>query len=347
MSFTVLNILVVSALLKTEQMPFVVQTVELPHIQHALELKHKDRSLSGGFSALWISKDCKQSIFISDYSQVSLSDLSEQPVQRSKWFVTDNKLSAEGAIVEMNVIFSDQLKGLDGNVLLGAAESIVWDDDGFLLSLDDRGDLFHYALPEQSEHHLYKALTSKPTVKYQQPQLGKGNAGLESLTKLSDGTILSIWEKYRTSDTQVPMILIDPARTLTQLQFAPVSSPKDVVTLTSGKVMVLEKDWLGKGGSRLRLSEFGFDEHLGKSTFYKGSSNQVFQGKTLFDHTSTDYDNFEGMATCTTNNEEWVYLVSDDNGDWHTKHFEEKGINRQRTLFVGFKLSELLATKKD
>jgi len=324
---------------ETEVKPFYSGTILLPGIEQALVLNHRNRSESGGFSAMWLSKDCKTTWFISDYSQVSEGDLKEQPVSKSKWFETKNILDQTGRIKSINVTYSGQLKALDGSVLGGAAESVVWHNNGLLLSLDDTGNLLKYSVNEKyqtqpSVTQIRNALMAKPTIAYKQPQLGQGNAGLESITITEDGSILSMWEKYKLSDKFVPVQIIDKQGYAISTNYRAVSSPKDITTLQSGEIIVLEKDWLGAKGSRLRLS-------LLDQKALKTSSE--LSSVTLFDRTELAYDNFEGIASCTANGKEWIYLVSDDNGDWHTKDVEEKGRERQKTLFIGFEVNKLLS----
>lgn len=318
--------------------PFNSEIISLPGIEQALVLNHKSRGESGGFSAMWLSEDCKSSWFISDYSQVSESALKQQPVSKSMWFETKNALDKTGRIKSVDVIYSGQLKALDGSILGGAAESVVWHKNGFLLSLDDTGNLLKYSgsdvyLPQPSNSEIRNALMAKPTLAYEQPQLGQGNAGLESITVTEDGSILSMWEKYKLTDKVVPVQIIDKQGYSKSKTYRATSSPKDITTLKGGQVIVLEKDWLGKKGSRLRLSLL--DQKALRTT------NEL-SSVTLFDRTELAYDNFEGMASCTANGKEWIYLVSDDNGDWHTKDVEEKGRQRQKTLLIGFDVHQLM-----
>lgn len=343
-----------SSLLPSHQ-PFVAEPILLPLEQPALILKHKDRTQSGGFSALYMTPDCKNAWFISDYSQVEQEELAKQPVLRSQWFQTNNEFDDAGRIVNMTVKTSGQLKDLNGKILSGAAESIVSYKNGFLVSLDDRGDLFFYSHMKNDQFSkelasanaswqkkntsmVNLALSATPVLKIPQKQLGKGNSGLESITQLNTGEIVSIWEKFKLSEVTVPVRVVKSSGEVIDTTYQATSSPKDAETLKSGEVIVMEKDWLGAKGSRLRLALIN-PEQL--------KNGRTVTSQTLFDYTSTEYDNFEGMASCTVKGKEWIYLVSDDNGDWPRKDVEDKGRTRQRTLFVGFEVEPLINTLKN
>lgn len=321
---------------------FSIEHIQLPHIKYATQITHKDRVESGGFSALWASADCSEFIFVSDYSQVNETELLAQPVKRSGWYHTQNVFDEDGRLIKLDIKHQGVLKHLNSTNLKGAAESITTFEEGFVISFDDTGDLWLYNAPTtnmEPQSRSFNAsnhpLNQTPTLFIQQPNFGEGNAGLESIARLADGTFLSVWEKNKKSSDSVPVSIhkiskADKNVAITASKFteyAAISSPKDLTVLNDGTVIVLEKDWLGKKGSRLRLSELHIDK---------------MEQTNYFDHTSVLYDNFEGMASCTMNNKEWIFIVSDDNGDWPRRHFEDKGIPRQKTLLVGFEVNRLL-----
>lgn len=306
------------------QPDFEIKPTKLPKLEFSYQIVHKDRTKSGGFSALWAKADCSEFIFVSDYSQVNEQELKTQPVQRSAWYHTFNRFDQNNRLTALEIKKQGVLKTLDGSSLQGAAESIDEFENGFVVSFDDTGDLWLYSSSALDSH----ALNSVPRTLIKQSNFGKGNAGLESITRLEDGRILSVWEKYTAADREVPISFSYPKTDKTPFvdSLAVTSSPKDLTVLADGSVILLEKDWLGTKGSRLRLSEID-------------TNNLTVTN--LFDHTSVDYDNFEGMTSCVMNNEEWIFIVSDDNGDWPRRHFEDKGIARQRTLLVGIKVKDL------
>ena len=306
------------------QPDFEIKPTKLPKLEFSYQIVHQDRTKSGGFSALWSKADCSEFIFVSDYSQVNEQELKVQPVQRSAWYHTFNRFDQNNRLTALEIKKQGVLKTLDGSSLQGAAESIDEFENGFVVSFDDTGDLWLYSSSTSNSH----ALNSVPRTLIRQSNFGKGNAGLESIARLEDDRILSVWEKYTADDRHVPISFSYPKTNKTPVvdSLAVTSSPKDLTVLADGSVILLEKDWLGTKGSRLRLSEI--DPNNLKVT-------------NLFDHTSVDYDNFEGMTSCVMNNEEWIFIVSDDNGDWPRRHFEDKGIPRQRTLLVGMKVKDL------
>lgn len=313
---------------------YVSQTITGAH--DAGQLIHIDRTQSGGFSAMWASDDCQQFLFVSDYSQVPEDELALQPVRRSMWYQTLNTFDPKGHLRSMTVTQSGALKALDGTTLKGAAESIFWNGDGYVVSFDDTGDLWLY--PSKTPFGNIFEVT--PTIYKQQASSGLDNDGLETIAKLKDGTIISIWEKTKRDELTATMNIIEKDSKQSSWTLQAVSNPKDATVLEDGTLVILEKDWLREKGSRLRFSL------LAEPNYSNWQVDQIVNTKNVFDLTAIDYDNFEGMASCTIDNKERIFIVSDDNGDWPKRHFEDKNIPRQKTLLLSFQVQDLINSTK-
>jgi hypothetical protein len=240
--------------------PFTSQHIALPKVDSAIHIQHTDRTKSGGFSSMWIDKNCENLVFISDYSQAEQLDKLDQQVIRSQWFHSKLVTNSDGTLKEINYVRSGRVRQPNGEFLLGATESMTIIPEGILTSLDDRGDLwlYPYLKPEDDLAHVeieqvVEALKKKPQVWVKQKNHGKGNAGLESITSLKTGEVFALWEKHKMEETHTHANLIGYPTVSSLPEYPAVSTPKDVATLLNGDLIVLEKDWLHEKGSRLRL----------------------------------------------------------------------------------------------
>lgn len=306
--------------------PFKSEPINIPNAHSALNIVHHNRSYSGGFSALWISPDCTNLIAVSDYSQVPPHE-QDWPVRRSGWYQATISYSTNNKLQSLAVTQQGQLLDIDGKVLQGAAESMEWDGEGFLISFDGRGDIYRYGgkMPEG------RLLNGTPVVAYAQKNLGEGNHGLEAMTVLRNGDVFTLFEKLKGADMAQGSILskTDKPQIFT---YAALRNPGGATTLTDGSVLIVEKQWLGIGkGQRLRLVRLSPDS-------LKGSLKGI-KGKVIMDDKSIEYDNNEGVSSCNRGGKEWAFVVTDDNGDWPTARVEDKGKKRQRTLLMQFDIT--------
>ena len=164
-------------------------------IAGAVEIKHRDTRSSGGFSALWVSPDCERLITISDYSQSP----KQRGLTRSGWFEARILYDEVGKLSGVKYLRSGQLTGLDGRIVPGAVEAMAWDGKGFLISFDDRGQIYRYA----GESPSGDVFANKPIVAYEGENLASRNAGLESLAVLPDGRLFALWEKGKKDDLAI------------------------------------------------------------------------------------------------------------------------------------------------
>lgn len=303
-----------------------MKPISLPHISNAFHFQHKNRLESGGFSAISMSQDCRSMLIVSDYSEVPNLEQYNQQVIRSQWFKLQNQLAENGTLKSSLVVDRGQLKDLNGKQLSGATESLDQFNDGYVTTLDSHGNVWFYA-----------NLNTVPTVLSKQPNYSQGNAGLETIAVFNENTLFTLWEKAKPKQTSVKGHLIKLNGDTVILDYKAVASPKDATVLNNGDLIILEKDWLGKKGSRLRLVHVNGQKLL---------NEHLFEQTVLFDQTSVEYDNFEGMDSCYAAESEWLYIISDDNGDWLYEQIEAKGRIRQKTLLLNINVSQLLKNAK-
>lgn len=285
----------------------------------AVEIVHTDSRTSGGFSALWVSPDCERLITISDYSQYSWrSDLT-----RSGWFEAEINFDKSGNLEGVTYIRSGQLTGPDGKVVPGAVESMAWDGRGFLISFDDRGDIFRYAGSAPSADLFAK----RPVVAYEGENLAGINAGLESLTVLLDGRVFALWEKGFLAKHAVVWLI--SGKQTERLEYEAGLNPGGATTLADGSLIILERQFLGgDSGTHVRLVQLP-EESL-------NGSGELLKGRVVFDVRSKLLDNFEGISACRKDGRDLLFAISDNNGDWPRAL---AGNNPQSTLLLMIELN--------
>ncbi|NQZ11574.1 MAG: esterase-like activity of phytase family protein [Algicola sp.] len=307
--------------------PFHAIPVDIPETHSALNIVHKNRGNSGGFSAMWMSQDCTRLVIISDYSQVALDQL-DMKIKRSGWYQAKINFDKNDRMLGLTVIQQGQLRDTDGTILSGAAESMEWDGKGFLVSFDGRGDIYRYA----GKSPLEPLLNTTPTIAYAQPNLGKGNSGLEALTVLHNGKVFALWEKLK-GQTVAKGLIISKVAASQAFNYIALTNPGGATTMVDGSVLIVEKQWLGIGkGQRLRLLRIPFED-LDKPV-------SSFKGQVLVDNKSLEYDNNEGVSSCTRNSKEFAFIITDDNGDWPAAVVEGLGKKRQRSLLLQIDLTQ-------
>lgn len=320
--------------LETDDKPFTTKKVDIPGAFSSVQLIHQSRAYSGGFSSLWLADDCSQLITISDYSQTPDSKL-DSPVNRSAWFQADIEFDDDGALQQVNLIAQGQVNNTEGSVIAGAIESMAWGDDGFYLSFDDHSNIYHYP-GKKPAGALFNQV---PNIAIEQSHLGTRDNGLEALTYLGNKQFLAIWEKQVKSDRTIAGI-ISANKERQLVDFLTPTDASGATTLADGSVIVLQKQYLGpKVGNRLRIS------HIAAQALHNIADKRPESsiGSTLlFDKTGLYYDNFEGIASCKKDNQQWLFILSDDNGDWPERSVEHRGKKRQRTLLLMVNLNELL-----
>ena len=320
--------------LKNDDKPFTTAKIDIPGAHSSLQLIHRNRAYSGGFSSLWLADDCSQLITISDYSQTPVSML-DSPVNRSAWFQAGIEFDEHGAMQQLNLIEQGQVKNIDGSVIAGAIESMTWGDDGFYLSFDHHSNIYHYPGTKPAG----TLFNQTPSIAIEQPHLGTYNDGLEALTYLGNNQFLAIWEKQFKSDRAIAAV-ISPKQERQLFDFLTPTDASGATTLNDGSVIVLQKQYLGpKIGNRLRINHIAANT---LSNLAHSKKENLVKSTLLFDKTGLYYDNFEGISACYKDKQQWLFILSDDNGDWSESKVENKGKKRQRTLLLMVNLHELL-----
>ncbi len=283
----------------------------------AVRIDHKNTMTSGGFSALWISPDCDYLITISDYSQAQPWD---KTITRSGWIQARIEYDQTGNLIGVTKTGSGQVVNSKGDVISGAIEAMAWDGTGFLVSFDNRGEIYHYSGTSPAG----SILSNPPQIAFQGPNLAQDNKGMESLTVLPDGRILALWEKEDGASTATAWLI--ESETSLSVPYHATLNPGGATTLSDGSVVIVERKFLGREfGTRVRLVQLARDEVQGPTT--------SLNGKVLFDATSRLLDNFEGVGACQKGQREIVFAISDNNGDWPRAL---RGKNPQVTLLLIF-----------
>ncbi|MGB0495186.1 MAG: esterase-like activity of phytase family protein [Kangiellaceae bacterium] len=311
--------------------------ISLPPTHSSLQIVHSDRHHTGGFSTLSFSSDCSTLTTISDYSQAANSQL-DQAVRRSGWYQAKVEFNTDDTLKSLNFNSKGQLKNLKGEILQGATESMAKESNGYLVSFDDRGTIYRYHASNKEPI----ALNNIPTIAFQQSNLGDGNLGLESIALLDKEHLLALWETKKDESKAVGRLLSRDGK-IKDINYFAGASPGGLAKLSNGNLLVLEKRWLGAKGQRLRLVE------LDKSIFTSiknSESPSTIHGKVLLDSVEVEYDNNEGISSCVRNGKEWIFVITDDNGDWPSRNVEDKGYKRQRTLLMQFDLEQLRSRSK-
>jgi hypothetical protein len=308
------------------------QLVNIPLTHSSLQIIHSEKHTTGGFSTLSFSPDCSYLTTISDYSQVNDSKL-DQPVRRSGWYQFQVYFNKNKALNKLELKQKGQLKDLDGSIMLGATESMAKEKNGYLVSFDDRGSIYRYSASKNQPN----PLSNIPTIAYQQTNLGDGNLGLESIARLKNGDLLALWEtKMDDSNSHGRLLKVNGEQI--DIQFNAAASPGGATRLQDGSLLILEKRWLGNKGQRLRLVNINENDLTSENLKI---SKGIIKGKTLLDDISKHYDNNEGISSCVSNGKEWIFVITDDNGDWPSKNLEVKDKERQRTLLMQYSLEVL------
>ena len=291
-------------------------------LKSAIEIKHINTEVSGGFSALWVSPNCDRLITISDYSEAQQK---LESITRSGWYEALIEYNPQGDLIGVKSLQSGQVIGRDGKVVHSGIEGMAWDGAGFLISFDDRPDIYRYPGASPSGN----VFSVAPDVfDHQGEDLAEKNAGLESLTVLAEGLIFALWEKDNKKGALPISWLIRLGEAPVERQYISDGAPKGATTLADGSILVLESEYLKKKGTRVRLV------HISKEKLFM--PDIPLQGQPLFDATSTDFDNFEGVSACRRNGRDYVFAISDNNGDWERAL---QGNNPQSTLLFMFDIS--------
>ncbi len=197
------------------------------------------------------------------------------------------------------------------------AEAIVQERDGaWLVAFENRHRIWRYppapeafgALPEPV--NIPQTLSRAPR-----------NGGVESMTRLPDGRLLVLTEKFHNADGSLKGWLLSEGNTagvsyLTSDGFAPT----DLAALAQGDVLVLERRYRPTSGVAIRLRNIPGNQLQPRARL---------RGRELVHlNMSVVIDNFEGLAVRESpQGEILLYMISDDNFNFF-----------QQTLLFQFRL---------
>ncbi|MFC2104354.1 esterase-like activity of phytase family protein [Bacteroidota bacterium] len=307
--------------------PALIQDVELiknlsnEHISFkgGLILKANDRDEFGGLSALWVSKNGKELLAVSDYS----SKLKYKDEYKSQWFQFDLIYSEKHNLINAEINKKGQFFNPNGQVISGEIESIAWNQKNFYLSFDGTNEVFSYDMNGFKNDEI----SSLPqSILHLNPNFPKiFNGGIEAMTLTRDNLLLAIYEKNEQQLYRDAWLLNPRTDTCKYFKyFTDLEDVKGATTLLNGDLIVLEKSY-DSPLTRLKLclinkNDLGSEEIRAQEILY-------LESEAL--------DNFEGIASYSLNGKEYLLIISDDNGDRNTS---------QETLLLHFEL--LLNNKK-
>ena len=183
------------------------------------------------------------------------------------------------------------------------AEAVVRERDGaWLVAFENQHRIWRY--PSSPE-----AFASLPELVDTPRELSRAprNGGVESMTRLPDGRLLVLTEKFRNADGSLKGWLISEGRAVGVSYIASDGfSPTDIAALSQGDVLVLERRFRPASGVAIRLH------------FIPGDRLQPgarLLGRELVSlHMPLVIDNFEGLAVRESPQEGiLLYFIADDN----------------------------------
>lgn len=294
-----------------------------------LELLAPDEKMFGGFSALWCSKHGDTAIVVSDFS---LED-SVQKTEKSKWYKISIQYDTKSVIQGVKCISEGQFFNSKEKVIEGEIESMEFYDGTFYLSNDNRRNFGSNILQYKTTSILEKDgnnrwMASEGVIQIKEYPEKDYDEGIEAITITENGDLFVIHEKFPGQKASSPRDgwLIDP-KTQSYEKFVYHSRLKEVkgaTTLPNGNILILEKTFQKEGDQNMtRIAIILVD----KKNLSKGN----LSGTTLWEQQNDYLDNFEGISCFERNGEDYLLIVSDNNGDWNYR-------DPQKSLIWLFKL---------
>lgn len=304
----------------------------------ALELHPKDPSeYDGGFSGLWVSKDCSRLITVSDYSQAQLNSKKYQNLLHlSHWYEANIEYDQHDTLLKISEVKrSGPIKDESGNTIVFGTEGIAAVGDNLLISFDHRDALLLFKVEPFSLNGTPNNIVSQGLSNW--PKMDQ-DKGAEAVTALDDNHLLVIHEKSspnvnHPSERYAWIVDIEDGSSK-QIVYQASLTPKGAETLSNGDVLILEKKFSDDTSlTQVRVVLLPKNEIDAAMSGKK----QLLSGNTILDATKNYFDNFEGIAACQRRGKQYVFLISDNNGDW-PRAMNKNRENPQRTLLLRFKL---------
>jgi hypothetical protein len=258
----------------------------------ALELSSPDPRF-GGFSGLLVSPDGRSLVAVSD---------------RGHWLTARLSYDAQGRLVDLSEAVMVPLRDRQGRSLAeskrkGDAESLAELSDGSLLvAFEHDHRLLGYPAPAAGGAVAHWPAPSR---------LRAGsNAGLEALTVLPDGRWLAFHQGSGFSENGLDyrwgFLGGNGHWAALGLRQTGELKPVAAATLSAGDVVLMERQWSGLGGLRVRLQRLAAGT-IAPGARLEGAELAELQPPLLV-------DNFEGLAARRgADSETLLYLLSDDN----------------------------------
>ena len=278
-----------------------------------LVLEANDKDKFGGLSALWVSNDGKKIVAISDYS----SKQNFNTENRSRWFLFDLYYDENQNLINADINKKGQFLDFEKKVISGEIESLAWNHNTLYISFDEGNKLFSYDINcIRSGEKLCTPIGTFELDNFPK----RHNAGIEALTLTRENHLLAIYEKNTGQESREAWLL-NPVTGSTKniIYIASLEDIKGATTLQNGDILILEKTYDDKTIFRLSLVA---KDSLNKQTI---ETDEIFTSPK-----SKALDNFEGIASYSKNGKEYLFIISDDNGDRNKD---------QKTLLFHFELN--------
>jgi len=259
----------------------------------------------GGFSALGVSEDGKLMIALSD---------------RGRRFSARLVVDEAGNLAGLRSSDLATMAGLDGRALSSKSES-----DAEAMSPGVNGEII-VAFERNHRLWLYPPNQITPIAMSIPEELKslKKNSGIEALTLLNDGSLISISEGNPSVNQSLAWVSHRQGWSVMTYTRSDGFRVTGAATLPGGDIIVLERLYTVRGGSAVRI------KRLSAATIVPGAA---LTGATIAElRKPLNIDNFEGIeARSDPTGANLLYIISDDNFS-----------NDQRTLLMVFELKSSL-----
>ena len=245
----------------------------------------------GGISGVALGADGNRLVAVTDrgygLSARLIHDTTGRLTGMERWVITPLK-TPDGKQVKRRLI---------------DAEAVEQERDGaWLVAFENRHRVWRYPPSPEAFAALPEPVRMPPALS-QAPR----NGGLEAMTRLPDGRLLALTEKFQNADGSLKGWLISEGRAAGVSYLASDGfSPTDLAALSQGGVLVLERRFRPTSGVAIRL------RYIPGKQLRPGAR---LRGRELVSlNMSLAIDNFEGLAVRESpQGEILLYMISDDN----------------------------------
>ena len=291
-----------------------------------VEIKVNDSNRFGGISAIHITENGSELTAISDYSMRRNVPIS----RRSAFHRFKISYDPSSGIDSVEFLHTGYVKNRDGSVLLGEIESLASLGDKWYVSLDNgRGRADSIWSLDMVSKKLMKLHEHTPIGSF---PAEFNREGIEAMTSLDSKWLLLIHERLpgkKENSDRWAWIISPIEDTSKRIKYqSGLLEVKSACTLPGGDLIILEKTFTrSTGENRIAL----------KWVDHESLDSEILTGELLLEVGSKHLDNFEGISSFEREGETFIWLVSDNNGDWN---LDVNGVPRQKTLALLFKLNK-------